>query len=195
MAPPDGTLFISFEGGVARINRQGDVRAIPTELPRHADFEGGLQLNSSFEALAIGPPDGALYTLPERSGTTTRPFPVYRYKNGHWSQPFVIPRRAPFLPVGGADIGPDGKFYLLERNLAGGIFGFASRVRRFDITARGLINEEVLLQSGAGGKHDNLEGGLSVWRDEAGRIRLTMISDDNFKAFQRTELVEYVIPE
>jgi len=184
----DGTLFISFEG-VARVNRQSDTQAIPTELPRHPDFEG-MQLNSSFEALAIGP-DGALYTLPERSGTTTRPFPVYRFKNGQWTQPFTIPRRAPFLPVG-ADIGPDGKFYLLERNLSG-IFGFSSRVRRFDITPQGLTGEEVMLQTTAG-THDNLEG-LSVWRDRAGRIRLTMVSDDNFKVFQRTELVEYVIPE
>lgn len=39
------------------------------------------------------------------------------------------------------------------------------------------------------GRHDNLEG-LSVWRDAQG-LRLTMVSDDNFMFFQRTEFVEY----
>ena len=37
--------------------------------------------------------------------------------------------------------------------------------------------------------HDNLEG-ISVWQDEQG-LRMTLISDDNFRAFQRTEIVEY----
>lgn len=39
------------------------------------------------------------------------------------------------------------------------------------------------------GRHDNLEG-LSVWQDAQG-VRLTMVSDDNFMFFQRTEFVEY----
>jgi hypothetical protein len=43
------------------------------------------------------------------------------------------------------------------------------------------------------GVQDNLEG-LSVWRDIAGQIRLTLISDDNFRLLQRTEIVEYVLP-
>jgi hypothetical protein len=42
----------------------------------------------------------------------------------------------------------------------------------------------------ATGTYDNLEG-LAVWRDDAGAIRLTMISDDNFKSFQVTQFVEY----
>jgi hypothetical protein len=51
----------------------------------------------------------------------------------------------------------------------------------------------VLLRSAAG-THDNLEG-LAVWRDVGGHIRLTMISDDNFRFFQKTEFVEYVVAE
>ena len=34
-----------------------------------------------------------------------------------------------------------------------------------------------------------------VWRDDLGRIRLTMVSDDNFRFFQRTEFVEYALDE
>jgi hypothetical protein len=42
------------------------------------------------------------------------------------------------------------------------------------------------------GTHDNLEG-LSVWRGPRGLVA-TMISDDNFRFFQTTEIVEYALP-
>ena len=42
-------------------------------------------------------------------------------------------------------------------------------------------------------RHDNLEG-LAVTRAATGQIRLTMISDDNFNPFQRSEIVEYLLP-
>ena len=41
----------------------------------------------------------------------------------------------------------------------------------------------------APGTFDNLEG-LSVWTDETGALRLTMISDDNYNRFQETQIVE-----
>ncbi len=145
-----------------------------------------MQNNSSLETLAIDA-EGALYTLPERSGKLSRPFPVYRYRGGTWDQPFSIPRRPPYLPVGG-DFGPDGKFYLLERHL-NGIFGFQSRVRRFDLGPDQVTGEKILLETKTG-THDNLEG-IAVWQDAEGFTRITMISDDNFKSFQRTEFVEY----
>ncbi len=184
----DGQIFVSFEAK-HRVWRYAAPDAKAVALPVHPDFKA-MQNNSSLEALAIGG-DGALYTMPERSGAQNLPFPVYRYLDGIWEQPFSIPRRGPFLPVG-ADIGPDGRFYLLERHLSG-IFGFSSRVRRFDLGDDGLDGEVTLLETPSG-RHDNLEG-LSVWRDEAGRIRLTMISDNNFRFFQTTEFVEYVVPE
>lgn len=184
----NGRLYISFEGA-HRVWTYRDPASEGAWLPRHPDFKS-MQNNSSFEALAIGP-DNVLYTIPERSGRLSRPFPVYRYKNGAWDQPFSIPRRGPFLVVG-ADIGPDGRFYLLERHL-GSIFGFETRVRRFEMTDTGLKNEVTLIQTSAG-EHDNLEG-VSVWRDEGGRLKLTMISDDNFRGIQKTEIVEYDVPE
>jgi hypothetical protein len=185
----DGRLFVSFESQ-HRVTRYANAAATRAEtLPTHADF-AKMKNNSSLEALAIGP-DGALYTLPERSGGTRRPFPVYRFKDGAWARFASVSRSDEFLPVG-ADIGPDGRFYLLERALTS-VFGFASRVRRFDLTEDGFANETVLLRTSAG-THDNLEG-LAVWRDAAGAIRLTMISDDNFKFFQTTVFVEYVVAE
>jgi len=183
-----GEIFVSFEG-FHRVRGYSDVTALATQLPEHPDF-GQMQNNSSLEALAIDA-DGTLYTIPERSGHLARPFPVYRLKGRVWDQPFSIPRRGSFLPVG-ADIGPDGKFYLLERHL-NGIFGFQTRIRRFSLTDDGLQDEEELLTT-ATGTHDNLEG-IAIWRDDEGDTRITMISDDNFRAFQRTEIVEYRLTE
>jgi len=184
----DATLFISFEAE-HRVSHYASPQAPAERLPKHPAFKK-MQNNSSLEALAIGP-DGTLYTLPERVRDAKKPFPVYRLRDGQWDQPFSITRRGAFLPVG-ADIGPDGRFYLLERDL-GSLFGFTSRVRRFDLGDETLSGEVTLLET-TPGVHDNLEG-IAVWQDGEGAMRLTMIADDNFRFFQTTEIVEYKFTE
>lgn len=184
---PDGSLYISFEG-VSRIahHKNGSSRA--KVLPRPQAFRQ-LPLNKSLEALAMDD-RGRLYTLPENAPDQNDEIPVWRWDGARWSQPFSLPRRNGFMPVG-ADFGPDGRFYLLERKFM--LIGFRSRLRRWDITDVGAMQEITLFET-ALGTHDNLEG-VSVWRDQAGALRATMISDDNFSALQRTELVEYSLPD
>ncbi len=194
----DGTTYISFEG-VARVVRYRSLNAAAEPLPRPRAFQD-LPHNAALEALAIDA-DGVVYTLPEDVGASRRirllmgqhvnktgpDFPVWRFSEGVWTQPFDLPRDGVFLPVA-ADFGPDGRLYLLERSFHG-LAGFASRVRSFQVGHDALSDQRMHLQS-ATGLHDNLEG-LSVWRDASGAIRLTMISDDNFLRLQRTEIVEY----
>jgi hypothetical protein len=185
----DGTAYVSFEG-VHRVWSYPDLDGPARPLPLHPDF-ARFPGNTGLEALAIDAA-GILYAVPERSGGLTEPFPVYRYIDGVWDIPFAIERRENFLPVG-ADFGPDGLFYLLERRFLG-IFGLQSRVRRFAIEGDTIGPEQTLFQTDPR-THDNLEG-IAVWRDAEGFVRLTMISDDNGRApFQRTEFVEYrVLP-
>ncbi|MHA3976284.1 esterase-like activity of phytase family protein [Halovulum sp. GXIMD14794] len=182
----DGRVYISYEGN-HRVVAHDTIDSKATLLPRPAEFRA-LQNNSGLEALFTGP-DGRVHAIPERSGRLERPYPVYRLDGENWSQPFSVPRKPPHL-VTGADVGPDGRLYLLERDFSG-ILGFATRVRRFEFGANSLTNEETLLDSPTG-RYDNLEG-IEVWQDDAGRIRVTLISDDNGNFFQVTQLVEFIL--
>ncbi len=183
----DGTVYVSFEQ-IPRVLRYARLGGSAENLPTPDAF-AAFETNAALEALAIGA-DGTLYTLPEQAFDAMADFPVWRFRHGTWDQPFAIPRRGAFLPVG-ADIGPDGRLYLLERELRG-FTGFASRVRSFALVVDGIAGERVEMESRAG-LHDNLEG-IAVWRDGAGDIRMTMVSDDNFLILQRTEIVEYRVP-
>lgn len=184
---PDGDLFISFEG-VSRVARYSAPTAPAQVLPRPRAFRR-FPLNKGPEALAADS-RGHLYTLPERSLNKDGEIPVWRWNGKTWSQPFALPVQGKFLPVG-ADFGPDGRFYVLERDFS--ILGFRSRLRRWTLRNGQPENEETLFRTGFG-THDNLEG-VSIWRDGQNRLRATLVSDDNFLALQKTELVEYLLPD
>jgi len=181
---PDGALLLSLEGPgrLWRLGRDG-----PRRLTGHPDFPT-LQRNSGLEALAAAP-DGALYAIAERSGAVDRPFPVYRRDaEGRW-EVGALTRRPPHLPTG-ADIGPDGALYVLERDFS--LFGgFAWRLSRVDLAAWPTLSPQTLAADAAG--FDNMEG-VSVWRDGDGALRAVLVADDNFNALQRSTLVELVLP-
>lgn len=179
---PDGTIYISFEG-VHRVGMFATPDAAEITLPVPNDFSA-LQANSSLEALAIDA-DGALYTIPERSGRYDRPFPVYRYKDGTWDQPYAIPRTGAYLVVG-ADFGPDGKLYILERDFTG--IGFYTRVRQLDLDAATAVT---ILETGLG-VHGNMEG-ISVWQNVDGDLIMSLIADNNFHTLLTNEIAEYRI--
>ncbi|WP_308917591.1 esterase-like activity of phytase family protein [Jannaschia sp. LMIT008] len=180
LAVRDGTVFVSFEQD-HRVMRFADPAAPGERLP---DIEGLAppRPNNGLEALAVDAA-GRLFAITE----TAEPqgFPVFVGEGGVWTRAFHVSRRGGFLVVG-ADIGPDGRLYVLERDFA--LIGFRSRIRSFDPSG-GDEREEMV---SALGSHDNLEG-LAIWRDDAGRLRATMISDDNFRAVQRTEFVDYAL--
>jgi hypothetical protein len=184
----DGTIFVSFEyvGRVWQYSSMDSKAGWASYSKSWRDLPG----NNGMEALAVDT-NGTLYAVVETSAGNRGQARVYRKEpRQKWAQPFTVPLHENFLPVG-ADFGPDGRLYLLERAVTP--IGFRSRVRRFDVTDTGFKAEKILFTT-APLRHDNLEG-LSVWKDDEGRIRLTMISDDNFMFFQRTEIVEYNVAE
>lgn len=179
----DGRIYVSFEAR-HRVWAYAAPGAPAEAFAQHPAFRR-FQPNSGMEALAIDAA-GWLYTLPERSGDIDRPFPVYRY-DGEWSQPFTLPRDGTFLPVG-ADFGPDGRLYLLERDFRG-LFGFYARVSRFEIGGEGAGPREVIYETAAPFQN-NFEG-ISVWSGGDGSIRMTLISDDNFTGVLTTEFQDF----
>lgn len=184
----DGAVYVSFEGH-HRVWRYDGIDGDPEWLHKW-DYFWNLQGNSGLEALAVDG-EGTVYAIPERSGKWTRPFPVFRYRDGEWDRELSIPRSEKFLPTG-ADFGPDGKLYLLERDFTW-IGGFSSRIRRFTLGPDGFDAGETLLRTKPG-EYDNMEG-IAAWRDGDGAIRLVTISDDNFNPLQTTEFVEFLVVE
>lgn len=181
---PGGAIYISFEKN-HRIMRHQDQFSEGTFVPGDGLFDR-FQFNSGMEALASDP-EGRLYVIPERSGALDRPFPVYRF-DGSWQEVGKIERADDFL-ITDADIGPDGLLYVLERGFAS-LRGFHFRIRRYDLTPNPNAGE-TLFESNAGNL-DNFEG-ISVWEDQTGQTRLTLITDDNFNFLQRTIVEEYLV--
>jgi len=179
-----GEIYMSFEAN-HRIMVQDGAGALPEFVPKHPAFRTLIN-NSGLEALAVDSA-GVIYAIPERSGEFGRPFPVYRLMAGAWNTDMEISREGKFLVVG-ADIF-EGQLYVLERALSG-LFGFSSRIRRFDI-ANPTLEGEVLLTTSAG-RFDNLEG-IALWRSMDGQLRVVLISDDNFKFYQRNQMLELVL--
>lgn len=185
---PDGGLLVSFEGHhrLWRYPAAGGAArrvAAPDAVPR-------LPVNGGVEALATEA-SGAVFAVPE-----TPPgggaFPVWRRDpaSGEWTEG-RWPLRGAFRPTG-ADIGPDGRLYLLERDF-GWLGGWSMRLSRADLASWPDLAPQTLVTVRQGGI-DNMEG-VAVWRDGAGRLRALLVSDDNFHPLQRTLLLELALPD
>lgn len=183
---PDGRLWISTEG-TARVLAYPFLGGVPERMRRPRAFSL-YPPNTAFEALALSP-TGQLWLIPE-APLKPGPFPVYTWTGDTWEQTATIPADG-FWLISDASFDDKGRLYVLERFFAGPA-GFASRIRRFDITPQGPANDTVILTTSLG-THDNLEG-LSVWRDGKGLVA-SMVSDDNFLKLFREELVEYRLPD
>lgn len=185
---PDGSIFVSYEAHhrVWRFDR--DFKN-PQWTHKWNHF-WKYQSNSGLEALAVDK-NGTIYGIPERSGKWERPFPVQRFMGGEWDEDLSIPRSKRFLVVG-ADFGPDGRLYVLERDFDV-ISAFKTRIRRFTLSKEGFDAGETLLETRFSAL-GNAEG-ISLWTDADGQTVITLISDDNFNGFQKTWVTEYTLVE
>ncbi|MEM9247384.1 MAG: esterase-like activity of phytase family protein [Pseudomonadota bacterium] len=194
VGPPGSRTYVAFEG-FARLRAYDPAWERARWIPNPPDGQRYHE-NRGFEALARDPL-GRLYTLPERPLRRAEAFPLYRFTRRDWMSEadWSVATHLTFSPgwyAVGADFGPEGALYLLERRFTG--LAFASRIRRFDIS--GAHPSETLdgdvLYDAPPGRHGNLEG-LGIWRDDTGALRAVMVSDDNMRAFQRAEIVEVIL--
>jgi hypothetical protein len=173
----DDQIFVSTESP-AQVHL-----AWNTCLPSHDDF-AEMPRTKSLEALASAP-DGTLYTIRERIGAYNEPLPVYRLVSGRWEVYSHLEMDFGFAVVGAA-IDQSDNLYILERRL--GILGFKSRIRRMNLET----GEVLELWASRFGEFDNLEG-IDVWQDQDAKTRITLVSDNNFRRFARSEIVEFVL--
>jgi hypothetical protein len=187
-----GPRYASFErlARVARL-RDAEIESILAAPEAWSRFPG----NTGLEALAA-PPGGGLLALQEapeadEEAGGARGFGAV----GAWRvaphgavSRLRLPRLADWS-VTGADFGPEGHLYVLARrfDVPGG-FSFA--IWRYDWREGAPAGGEILLELPAGAGADNAEG-LAVWREPAGRLRLLVVTDDNFSLLQRTLLYDF----
>ncbi|QMU58761.1 MAG: esterase-like activity of phytase family protein [Boseongicola sp.] len=181
----DGNYAVSFERNDRIFVYDGDTAFV--RMPDIIDAQR-LPKNQGVEALAVDL-EGRLIAIPETAPKGASGIPVWRLEGEKWSTLFHIRRTQGFRPVG-ADIGPDGQLFLLERAFR--LIGFQSRIRVFDLKTPDALGDAIWQPPMRA--FDNLEG-ISVWQDKVGSTRITMISDDNHQSVQETQIVEFRLTE
>lgn len=181
---PEGGFLVAYEGERhSRVDAFAAPGTAARTLGRHPDWRAAPP-NMALESLAIDG-RGAVYGFLETPATAG--FALYRLQPGRdWTVIGHLPARDDFVPVG-ADFGPDGALYVLERKFR--VAFFATRILRLQPGA--WDRPETLVETGYG-VLDNHEG-ISVTADATGRLWATTISDDNLNRFQRTEISEFLL--
>jgi hypothetical protein len=83
---------------------------------------------------------------------------------------------------------------ILERSLTRpeGLLVQIRRIPIEDVRPGAVVNGPVLFEADLRFEIDNMEG-LAVHNTAAGEVVLTLVSDDNFSALQRTELLQFTL--
>lgn len=183
----DGSLVVSFERDhrIAFHLQDGQVG----DDKHHRAFEE-LSTNKGLEGLATTP-DGWILAIAEKPDD--KGFPVFLLRYSGKIDRFWLPKTSRHH-VTGADVGPDGRLYVLKRDFSL-LLGVSILIERFDLDEDGYPVPSTLKQLARfsnGSGIDNMEG-ISLWVDGRGTTRLSIISDDNFKSFQRTLLMDFSV--
>jgi len=180
-------LMVSFERDHRLMALRKSGRMGATIQPR--SFEQ-LRSNKGLEALATLP-DGRLIAIAEGTGEALVPMFIADPEGGVSES--RLPRVGPHS-VTGADLGPDGRLYLVLREYSL-LFGPSIRVMRYRLGPQGWPlpeTAETLAAFEARDGIDNMEG-ISLERGADGTTRLWLISDDNFRSAQRTLLLRFAL--
>ena len=178
--------YISFESN-NRIMYHKTLESPGEFLPKHTDFDKFL-FNDGIEALAIKE-SGELYALPELPPKGKESHPIYKLNNNKWSIIDEIKIDQDYKVVD-AEMIDDENLITLERKFSF-YDGFKIRLRRIIFEKNNVQNSEVLLES-LPWEYYNFEG-LSKWKDNDGKIHLTLISDDQFSPLLKTEIREFIL--
>ncbi len=200
IAADGGTLYV----GIERVNEivrfdygrdgllaRGQRIALPPEIKT-------LPYNRGLEALVFvprgSPLAGTLIAISERgldSAGNIRGFLIGGPRPGD----FTIKRSGDY-DISDAALLPGGDLLVLERHysIARGVAMRLRRIAQNSVRPGMLLDGPVLVEADLGFQIDNMEG-LAVHRTAQGEVVLTLVSDDNFSAIQRTILLQFTLLE
>jgi hypothetical protein len=183
--------IVRFDYGKEGLLARGRPIALPPGLR-------SLPPNRGIEALVFVPKGlplaGTLIAISERGldkAGNTNGFLIGGASPGN----FAV-RRSSNFDITDAALLPGGDVLLLERRFSWSS-GLAVRMRRLalgEIKPGAVVDGPILFDVDLGYEIDNMEG-LSVHRSAGGETVLTLISDDNFSAVQRTLLLQFTLAE
>lgn len=175
---PNGAMGLAYESYTRLLylppaDAQG--KQIPKALHGWQKFEAQFG-NYAFEAIATLPSGDMIAILELKPDPATAQ--AYVYSQDAWRGPHTIPAQSGWS-ISGADLGPDGCLYLVERRL-GLLRGFQTQLVRlrgslippFDLTRR-VLWRSAPLRAGNG-------EGVSVWQNGRGTLIASIVTDDGF---------------
>ncbi len=196
IAEDGGTLYV----GIERVNRivrfdfgRAGVLARGSPIPVPPGIST-LPNNKGLEAMVVVPAGlplaGTLIALSERGLDPNGNLKAFLI-GGPSPGEFAIKRKDDF-DISDCALLPSGDLLLLERKFSWWA-GVAMRIRRIPLAAiapGALVDGGELISADMSYQIDNMEG-VSVHRTPAGDLILTLVSDDNFSAVQRTILLQF----
>ena len=198
-SPADGAAYISFE-------RHHRILRYPFTSQSFGPPAGSLPLppgtkrmhpNSGLEAIALlksGSLKGTVVAFAENLTDNNGNLQGWLI-GGRTPGQFALKRLAGFDVTDVAAL-PDGDIVVLERRFRYSE-GIKMRIRRIaatELKPGALVSGEVLLDANDSLNIDNMEG-IAAHRSAAGETILTLISDDNYSALQRTLLMQFALPD
>jgi hypothetical protein len=199
LAEDGGTFYVGIErvNEIVRLNFGRDgvkARAVPIAVPPAVK---ALPYNRGLECLAMaprnGPLAGTLIAISER-GLDERGN-IQGFLIGGAGGAFALKRSEDF-DVSDCTLAPRGRLLVLERRFTW-LSGVAMRIRSIPLARvqpGALLDGVELMSADMAHQIDNMEG-LAVHRAGDGQLVLTLVSDDNFSALQRTLLLQFTLAE
>jgi len=194
-----GTAYISFERKhkIARYPFTAERFGPPTgTIPLPAGAKA-MSANRGIEAMAViraGKLKGTLVAFAE--GLADRGGNLQGWLIGGATPGGIVLKRLAGFDVTDAAPLPDGGIVVLERRFrfSEGIKMRIRRVAATELKRGALIEGEVLLDADDSLNIDNMEA-IAAHRAASGETVLTLMSDDNFSALQRTLIMQFTLPE
>jgi len=197
--PDGGGLVVGYERDhrIRLFPAGNDLNARPQSLAAPPRLSAAA-LNSGVEAL-VALADGRLLAFTESQAASAANGPenyaVYLWEQGRGWTELALKPVGLFRPTGAALL-PGGDVMLLERRftLLGGVGIRLRLIPAAAIAPGAVLTGTEIAELRLPLTVDNFEG-LAVHQTPAGATRLTLLSDDNFNALQRTLIVQFELSE